>query len=72
MTAPCYNCHRRTVGCHGQCGEYKAYDAERKLENERRAAQNERERDMVSYEIGMKIKCACSRGRKLGMESWRC
>ena len=29
MHAPCYGCERRRVGCHADCEEYKAYNAER-------------------------------------------
>ena len=26
---PCYQCDRRTPGCHGSCEEYQAFSAER-------------------------------------------
>lgn len=36
MHAPCYGCKRRRVGCHADCEEYKAYNAEREAIRARR------------------------------------
>lgn len=37
MNAPCYNCSKRSFGCHGRCEEYMKYDAE----NKKRLAYNQ-------------------------------
>jgi len=29
---PCYGCQERTVGCHGTCEKYKAWDGKRQAE----------------------------------------
>lgn len=28
MVCPCRDCERRRIGCHAECGEYKAWDTE--------------------------------------------
>ena len=36
MSAPCYNCPDRFVGCHGVCGKYLSYNERRLLERARK------------------------------------
>lgn len=38
MSAPCYQCERRTVGCHATCDDYKEFAGSKRQENERRKA----------------------------------
>jgi hypothetical protein len=40
MKAPCYQCTERTVVCHCNCEEYKAYAEQVKKEREERQAEN--------------------------------
>lgn len=30
MSAPCYNCERRSAGCHSSCEDYKDFAQERR------------------------------------------
>ena len=39
--APCRDCHRRTVTCHGVCGEYQAYRKEQERINAERYAEKD-------------------------------
>ena len=40
-TAPCRNCHRRTVTCHGVCKEYQEFRKEQERINAERYAEQE-------------------------------
>lgn len=33
---PCCGCQERTVGCHGKCDQYKAWDGKRQAERQER------------------------------------
>lgn len=33
--SPCRGCPDRSLGCHGQCSKYRAYEADRKKFNEK-------------------------------------
>lgn len=49
VDSPCRGCERRHVGCHGRCGEYKAYRAAIDAHNAKRKAEKDAEyiaRDM--------------------------
>ena len=43
--APCKDCTRSYIGCHGKCEEYIAYQEDRK------AAKNKRHRDQAISEV---------------------
>lgn len=33
--APCYECEKRTLGCHGKCEDYLAFSATRRAYNDK-------------------------------------
>lgn len=37
IDAPCFNCDKRCLGCHGNCPDYAEYSDSRKSENHKRA-----------------------------------
>lgn len=41
MTAPCKDCKRREIGCHGKCEEYAAFRARNERESARRREDTE-------------------------------
>lgn len=50
---PCYNCKKRSLGCHGTCEEYKTYSLKRNNINDKRHEEHVK-RDLIDdfeYEI---------------------
>lgn len=46
---PCYNCQKRTTGCHSDCKDYKEY-ASKNLEKKSKAeAHWKKDKDFYSY-----------------------
>lgn len=41
MTAPCKNCNKRDIHCHGKCNEYSNYKSELEKINKMKKAKNE-------------------------------
>lgn len=65
ISAPCKDCEKRRLGCHGKCEEYKAFRAELDALNERRrlmSAANEASRNIEFYSARRMEK----RGRRKG------
>lgn len=61
---PCYNCSKRSAGCHSSCGDYKEY--------QERAAQ---ERDLIYKQrtadanyVEVRVKAA---GKRRKQKAWR-
>lgn len=56
MESPCYNCEKRTSGCHSSCEEYKDYNSKIKSIHSAKFNANFARGLVDGYEIGPKSK----------------
>ena len=66
LKAPCKDCPRRKLGCHGQCREYGEYKAAMEAAQQRRQEAN----DMLDMDIrsAKRRKAAARRGGKRNLK----
>ena len=51
---PCYECERRTMGCHGTCPDYKAFREEISARTEMIRKQEQLDKQFTDFEINSK------------------
>lgn len=56
MEVPCYNCEKRTLGCHSKCEEYKGYAQKNMDNNEKRRESHVKRKLVEDFEFGIKTK----------------
>ena len=56
IKSPCFDCEKRTVGCHSTCEEYKAYSQKNKEQNELRKVAVKKRTEAMTFELGIKQK----------------
>ena len=56
MEVPCYNCEKRTSGCHSKCEEYKEYNLKIKSIHHAKMSASLARELLTGYEIGPKSK----------------
>ena len=52
METPCYNCEKRTLGCHSYCKEYKSYQEEKDGLKQEARAKKVAENYIVDRQVG--------------------
>ena len=62
--SPCYNCERRTLGCHSVCEDYRAYTAENIAVRETIREIYNKNDDINAVEFGTKAKMIKKYGRQ--------
>lgn len=62
-SSPCMDCGDRTVGCHGTCEKYKAYNEQNKADYQKRITAYAGEYLAESYEVKSKLRTIKRRRR---------
>ena len=65
VTAPCFNCDARVVGCHGVCEKYKTYKKERAVDKQKISDCRRRIEMITSVELEAKRKISLNPRRKI-------
>ena len=60
-SCPCCGCQERTVGCHGKCDQYKAWDGKRHAERQERI-----KKTSILHEAEKRKKAAVDNYRRRG------
>ena len=60
-SCPCCGCQERTVGCHGKCDQYKAWDGKRHAERQERI-----KKTSILHEADKRKKAAVDNYRRRG------
>lgn len=63
-SCPCCGCQERTVGCHGKCDQYKAWDGKRHAERQERI-----KKTSILHEADKRKKAAVDNYRRRGRQA---
>lgn len=66
FTAPCQDCGRREVGCHGKCEEYAQFHAAVVSDKQKQIEQSESAADKYAYEKSREVKNRSAKKKKNG------